>query len=49
MKWTGSTPLYLYQEPLENGSIYNSFSTNYDELRERQQQGGGTIQAFSYG
>ena len=49
MKWTGSTPLYLYQEPTADGTIYNSFSTNYDELAERQAQGHGTIRKFSYG
>lgn len=49
MKWTGSTPLYLYQELAADGTIYNSFSTNYDELAERQAQGHGTIRKFSYG
>ena len=34
MKWTGSTPLYLYQEAVD-GTIYNSFSTNRDELAKR--------------
>jgi len=48
MKWTGSTPLYLYQEPT-GGTIYNSFSTNYNELAERQAQGHGVIKEFSYG
>ena len=49
MKWTGSTPLYLYQEPAADGTIYNSFSTNYNELAARQAQGYGTIREFSYG
>lgn len=51
MKWTGATPLYLYQEPAADGTIYNSFSTNYSELAARlaQSQGGGTIKEFSYG
>ena len=49
MKWTGSTPLYLYQEPAADGTIYNSFSTNYNELAARQAQGHGTIKEFSYG
>ena len=49
MKWTGSTPLYLYQEPAADGTIYNSFSTNYNELAARQAQGYGTIKEFSYG
>lgn len=49
MKWTGSTPLYLYQEPAADGTIYNSFSTNYNELAARQAQGHGTIIEFSYG
>ena len=49
MKWTGSTPLYLYQEPAADGTIYNSFSTNYNELATRQAQGHGTIKEFSYG
>lgn len=49
MKWTGSTPLYLYQEPATDGTIYNSFSTNYNELAARQAQGHGTIREFSYG
>lgn len=49
MKWTGATPLYLYQEPAADGTIYSSFSTNYSELAARQAQGGGTIKEFSYG
>ena len=49
MKWTGSTPLNLYQEPAADGTIYNSFSTNYNELAARQAQGHGTIKEFSYG
>ena len=49
MKWTGSTPLYLYQEPAADGTVYNSFSTNYNELAARQAQGHGTIKEFSYG
>ena len=49
MKWTGSTPLYLYQEPAADGTIYNSFNTNYNELAARQAQGHGTIKEFSYG
>ena len=50
MKWTGSTPLYLYQQVVtEGGTVYNSFSTNYDELANRQSQGGGIIKSFAYG
>ena len=49
MKWTGSTPLYLYQEIAADGTIYSSFSTNYSELEERQAQGHGTIREFAYG
>ena len=49
MKWTGSTPLYLYQEPAADGTIYNSFSTNYDELANRQKKNHGTIKEFFYG
>ena len=49
MKWTGSIPLYLYQEVAQDGTIYNSFSTNYAELKQKQQIGNGTIREFSYG
>lgn len=49
MKWTGSTPLYLYQQVAANGTIYNSFSTNYQQLVERQKIGKGTIKEFAYG
>ena len=49
MKWAGSTPLYLYQEVMSDGTVYNSFSTNYDELATRQETGKGTIKEFSYG
>ena len=49
MKWTGSIPLYLYQEVAADGTIYNSFSTNYNELSARQAEGHGTIKEFSYG
>ncbi len=46
MKWTGSTPLFLYQQVVtESGTVYNSFSTNYDEAAK----GGGDIRSFSYG
>ena len=46
MKWTGSTPLYLYQSlDKSNGQLLNHFSTNYNEAKE----GSGTIQEFSYG
>lgn len=46
MKWTGSTPLYLYQQIVtESGTVYNSFSTNYDEAAK----GSGDIRNFSYG
>lgn len=44
MKWTGSTPLYLYQS-IQSGQITNHFSTNYSEA----QRGSGTIQEFEYG
>ena len=46
MRWTGSTPLYLYQEALPDGTMYSSFSTNENQLRR---QGKGTIQEFQYG
>ena len=49
MKWTGSTPLYLYQEAAADGTIYNSFSTNYSELAAKKAQGNGTILEFDYG
>ena len=49
MKWTGSTPLYLYEQMLQTGRKYFSFSTNYQELEERQRTGGGTIRTFTYG
>ena len=46
MKWTGSTPLFLYQQVVtESGTVYNSFSTNYDEAAK----GSGDIRSFSYG
>ena len=44
MKWTGSTPLYLYQS-LQDGQLQNHFSTNYSEA----QRGSGIIQEFEYG
>ena len=47
MKWTGSTPLFLYQEFSNDGTIYNSFSTNYDDFSDKPQQ--ENIQSFSYG
>ena len=45
MKWTGSTPLYLYKEP----NNYNIFSTNLQELNRYQKKGGGKIFTFEYG
>ena len=47
MKWTGSTPLFLYQEFSNDGTVYNSFSTNYDDFSDKPQQ--KYIQSFSYG
>ena len=44
MKWTGSTPLYLYQS-IESGQPQNHFSINYSEA----QRGSGTIREFQYG
>ena len=44
MKWTGSTPLYLYQS-LQNGQLHNHFSTNYNDAKK----GTGTIKTFQYG
>jgi hypothetical protein len=41
MKWTGSTPLYLYQS-IENNQIQNHFSTNYNDTKI----GTGTIREF---
>ena len=49
MKWTGSTPLFLYQRAISDGTIYSSFSTNYDELMRSKEEKGGNIQSFSYG
>ena len=49
MKWTGSTPLFLYQRAISDGTIYSSFSTNYDELMQSKEEKGGSIQSFSYG
>ena len=49
MKWTGSTPLFLYQRAIGDGTIYSSFSTNYDELMQSKEEKGGSIQSFSYG
>jgi len=49
MKWMGATPLYLYQELREDGTNYSSFSTDYNELIERQEQGHGIIKEFFYG
>ena len=49
MKWTGSTPLFLYQRAIEDGTVYSSFSTNYDELMQSKEEKGGSIQSFSYG
>ena len=28
MKWTGSTPLYLYSKRFSDGTVYNHFSTD---------------------
>ena len=44
MKWTGSTPLYLYQS-IENNQLQNHFSTNYNQAKK----GTGTIRQFQYG
>ncbi len=49
MKWTGSTPLFLYQRAISDGTVYSSFSTNYDELMQSKEEKGGSIQSFSYG
>ena len=49
MKWTGSSPLYLYQRHLQDGSIYNSFDTNRRVLEQKQQADGGEIYDFYYG
>ena len=49
MKWTGSTPLFLYQRAIGDGTVYSSFSTNYDELMQSKEEKGGNIQSFSYG
>lgn len=49
MKWTGATSLYLYQEPVADGTMYNRFSTNYSQLAEKQASGHGTIKEFAYG
>ena len=46
MKWSGSVPLYLYSELLSNGTLYNRFSTNYNQLTAL---GSGAIKQFSYG
>ena len=52
MKWTGSTPLYLYEEIAEDGTIYNGFTTNYDEAAARSSWDygdGNAIREFAYG
>ena len=49
MKWTGITPLYLYRQVEQNGKIYHSLSTNYEELAEKQAVGQGQISEFDYG
>lgn len=49
MKWTGSTPLYLYQQPIGDGTEYNHFDTNYSVVQQLQTQHGGTIKEFYYG
>lgn len=53
MKWTGSSPLYFLKVPTALGQ-YNSVSTNYDQILEKQQQAQsqgqtGIISEFYYG
>ena len=48
MKWTGSTPLYLYQELLSDGSTYNKFTTNYTQA-QKNAINVNNITTFSYG
>ena len=48
MKWTGSTPLYLYHQDSANGNI-NTFSTNYNELLKIKEKNGGNIKTYTYG
>ena len=48
MKWTGSTPLYLYQQT-DDGTEYSHFDTNWNVVNEMHQQYGGPIQTFEYG
>ena len=53
MKWTGSTPLYIFQTATSLGQ-YNSVSTNYDQIVNKQQQAeaqgyAGNIFEYYYG
>ena len=52
MKWTGSIPIYLYQEfDNENNNIYYRYSTNYNELTENKEPAEieKNLTSFSYG
>lgn len=48
MKWTGSTPLYLYRE-FNGGTEYNHFDTDYSVIQGLINDHGGTYQTFEYG
>jgi len=52
MKWTGSIPIYLYQEfDNENNNIYYRYSTNYNELTKNktQEEIEKNLTSFNYG
>ena len=48
MKWTGSTPLYFYQQPQSDGTIYNRFTTNQEQAKNKATDNNNII-TFSYG
>ena len=47
MKWTGSTPLYIYESPDQYGVMSAKISTNYDDFSEVTDK--SHIKEFSYG
>ena len=50
MKWTGSTPLYLYSKHLSDGTVYNHFSTDPTDHGNPPNEGGEeTVAQFAYG
>lgn len=48
MKWTGSSPLYMYEETTDE-QPYITFSTNYEAIKDKIRQGEGEIKTFLYG